>query len=860
MAKKKQTVKEDQDKYPLNPLCKRWMEKIRLAKEFKKVMFQNDADEAMKFFTCGKELHEAMWQRNKTENRVPHDDEEDMPAPRFRIVVGKVAELVELFGPTLYHRNPDIVVESKTLEIPNEMLFPLIPQETVQQAQMAAQQAGQQFDMNSLIPPDPDENKNKLISKLLAYYLNYIQRENNKKTESRRAIDEALIKGMGLLWTEVFETFPGGPSLVGSFYDTVDNLLIDPDAETMDEAWWIARRRVQPYWEVADKFNLDEDYLKERYAQHESLNAQAESVGSKTADDKRKVGKTNDLIEYWEIYSKMGFGQRLKDTPDVDDDDPEERAMYETLRKFGDNVFIAVADRVPYPLNFHTNHLHELTGEKDEEVLDQMHEEKLEDVSWPIPFWADSTWPFTAIQFHEVPNNPWPMSHIKPGLGYLKFLNWVMSFLINKIRVSARSVAATMKATGEEIVQRLFSGKDFEVLELEGNLGADSDINKLVSFLKMPDVQTDVWKIIESVMDLFDKATGLTEIMYGAPGGMRSAEEARVKQGNASVRSDDMANKVEDALSDVARKEAMAARWLLEEKSLKPVLGQRGVSLWMQFVATTEIQTVAREFNYRVEAGSAKKPNKDSQAQIVTQMIQVIPPLLQLASNPQFLPLINLLIDKAAEANDWDLKDHIIPQPIPQPNPEQQKVEAEIEMNKQELQMKQQGQQADLQFQREKNNMQMQATQAKTQADVQKSQMEMQIEHQKVQQEMAINKAKMQQDVTLSRMDMLSRIAMKKQDMAVHQQESQQGMAMEREKTQQGMALEHQRASNDTAMQQREHQAGLQQQAQEHQANIKQTKETHSQELQHREKAAVQERQAIKAKAKAKPKPKGDKK
>jgi hypothetical protein len=452
---------DGKSEYPLNSLCKRWVEKIRLARDHKRQVFGDDADEFMKFFHCGKECRDLMWKRHETNRLVGDGDDESMPAPRFQICVGKVAEGVELFGPTLYHRNPDIVVDPKTLEIPDEMLFPLIDPQTIQQAQMAAQQQAQMaqqqgqpppppFDMKSLIPPDPEENENKLTAKLLEFYLNYIQRENDKKTHSRRAIDEAIIKGMGILWTECFELYPKGPKLIGSFYDTVDNLLIDPDADTIETAWWIARRRLQPYWEVGDKFGIDHEYLREKYGTHESLNALSEDSQSAGSDKRRQTGKTNDLIEYWEIYSRMGFGMRLKNMPEEDDLTEEQRQVNDVLLKFGDNVYIAIAERVPYPLNFKTDHLHELMTEPDEETLDQMHEEKLKDVSWPVPFWAANMWPFTQVAFHEVPNCAWPMGHFKPGLGYLKFLNWVISLAPSPFAVASSRVQGPYSAVQAE--------------------------------------------------------------------------------------------------------------------------------------------------------------------------------------------------------------------------------------------------------------------------------------------------------------------------------------------------------------------------------------------------------------------------
>lgn len=812
-------VAELQSTIPLNPLCKRWLDKLKLARKFKKRLFGDDAAEAMKFFHCGKELHELMWERHAVERKTLHEEEE-LPAPHFRIVVGKVAELVELFGPTLYHKNPEIVAQPKTLEIPNDLLFPLIDPATVQQAQMAAQQQGQPFDMASLIPPDPDDNGDQLTARLIQYYLNYVQFENDKKVQSRKAIDEALIKGAGILWTEVFPMYPGGPELVGSFYDTIDNLLIDMDAETLDEAWWCARKRVWPIWKVAERFKIDEKYLREKYMAHEGREEVAGEVEYGKPErthnpDARRMGETNDVMEFWEIYSRMGIGTKQKGfMPEEADLSADQQQVVDVMEQFGENVYLAIADKIPYPLNFKTADFEALATEPDEEAHEQLHTQKLKDVSWPIPFWVAGLWPFTTIAFHDVPNSPWPMSHIKPGLGYLKFLNWVMSFMVNRLRHSLRTVAATMKSAGDELTEKFFSGKDFEVLELADNLGVGTDVNKLVSYLKIPDMNPDIWKVVDSVFALFDKATGLTEIMYGAAGGMRSAEEARIKGANSSVRVDDMGNKVEDAMSLVARKEGMAARWVLDEQSLAPVLGQRGTSLWMRFVKETDFEKVSREFHYRIAAGSIRKPDPESQANIINQAMQVIPNMLKMAENPQFRDIANFLISKWCEANNFDAKNPLIPEPVPQPNPMQQKIEGELELKKQEAAIKQQEMQVKLQTEQQKGQIQVEAIRAKAAAQTQAAQMDMQVKQQeamqqiqldreKAQHEMQMGHARTQQelqlaqiqtgrDIELGQLEALSKVQQQRQQAALAQDEHRQSMqhADESHKAEQARAAE----------------------------------------------------------------------
>lgn len=765
-------VAADETKYPMRSLVNAWIEKITLAEKFKQAKFGNDADIAMKFFHAGKELNEFMWTERL---RNPFDDEDDsLPAPRFRILVAKVAELVQLFGPSLYHRNPTIIVEPKTLDIPTDLLMQMVPPETLQAAQMEAQQRGQQFDPASLFPPDPEEAGNKLTALLLQYYLDYMQRENDKKTQSRRMIDEALIKGMGLCWTEEYQPYEGGPKLIGSFYDTVDNFLIDPDAETLEDAWWIARRCRKPIWEVAKKYKISESFLNKKYGTAESLDQQALLVGDADSRRKRDNGETNDLIEYWEIYSRMGMGTNLSKIKIMPDE------VEDMLESFGMNCMIVVAKKVPFPLNLHHRIVEDALTEPDEEEAESKNDEAFMSVQWPIPFWADGTWPCTPCAFHEVPNSPWPMSHIKPGLGYVEFMTWCMSFMANKIRTSGCTIVSCMKSLDDELKAEIKSGKDFRLLEIPANLVQNGDVKNAVHVLQFPEVNKDLWQILEACAESFDKSTGLSEMMYAASGGIRSAQEASVKQGAMSIRPDDMASKVEDCMSLIARKEAMAARWLLKSPEVEPVLGKRGAALWENYVQSGDVTKVAREFHYRVEAGSSRKPNKETRVQQINQALQqwlpIIGPWALQTGNHQ---IINAFLADWGQAMDVETKKYLLPPPPPpQPSPEAQKAQAEIQMKQEELQLKKEEWQAKLAMEQQKNQMELQAQQAQTEADVQQAQMEMQIDREKAQQELQLGQAKMHGDMQLQQQKMGLEAEKGRMDLALAQQQGKQQLQL----------------------------------------------------------------------------------
>jgi hypothetical protein len=160
----------------------------------------------------------------------------------------------------------------------------------------------------------------------------------------------------------------------------------------------------------------------------------------------------------------------------------------------------------------------------------------------------------------------------------------------------------------------------------------------------------DVWKVIAAIEDNFDKRVGLNELMYGNQGAtqIRSAQEASIRNQNMNVRPDDMSKQVEAWMSEVAIKEAVAP--------LPPVVGRHrprhgrpGGQVWDGYVSSQDLNVVTRQLDYRIEAGSTKKPNKDTQVQQMDQAVQVMLPVFQqyATMTGDMLPMNNLIADWA---------------------------------------------------------------------------------------------------------------------------------------------------------------------------------------------------------------------
>jgi len=645
------------DENPLRPICKQWLEKIKLAEKHKKP-FSEDADEAMAFFCSDPD---AMWGGKYFKNYSRGID-----PPEFRMQVNRVWEAVRLFTAVIHHRNPTRTVTPKDYPIIGPQLLGIFPQPPVPQMGPDGQPVVGP-DGQPVMMPDPGMQqyqqmlqqqqlmleRRKLVSRLLEDYLNYTPNELNLKQHSRKVVEEAFIKGCSVWWHELYQPPGTETKFAGSFFDSVDNLVWDPDADEFEDILWCARKRVHPVDYVANKFGLNRDDLR---GHGESYNSQARS-SERGYNHKKKNGKTNDLVTYWEIYSKTGFGDRLKDG------DKELRGKFDAL---GPNCFIVVAEGVDFPLNAPPAMLQE---EVDETGIPQS---LFMAAQWPIPFWAEPNgWPFTLLAWHGKPGYSWPLSLIRPGIGELRFINWAMSFLATRIATSSQTLVGVAKAADPDIKSKILEKAEggFKIVEISEAIGRS--VNDVISVFQMPGVTQDMYQIIAEVTALFDRRVGLTELIYGmSRNQFRSAAEAQVKAEQISVRPDDYANQLEDALSEVARKEALMARWLISPEDVAPLLGPMAAQAWQMHVLNEAPDTIVREYSYRVEAGSARKPNIASKVENLNNAMQIIMPVAQgllQAGKPE---LFNAMLEDWGKTMNFDISRYLVPPPPPPP-PEQ---------------------------------------------------------------------------------------------------------------------------------------------------------------------------------------------
>ena len=647
---------------PMKNIVEAWLSKVELALKAREEAFGQYAEEAELFFDGN---HDWMWNDKYARGNGGFLDKEGGVLPNFRISVNKLFEAVALFGPSLYAQNP------------NALVTPTLPPEVPPEA--LGLDPNDPYAMSEYMPLAFQEQQ-RLASKracasVKSSYLNWLQVETDKKTESRDAITDAIVSGVGYLET-VLHHPPGGKiALPRSRHLSWRDVVFDPDAAYYEDVQWIGIRRCRPVNKVERQYGYERGYL----------NGNLQSLNSQTTSRAKKEGKQNrpgqsfDQIEYWEIYSKNGFGDLLHDGSAIP------RLHQFDYSVLGDYCHIACAKGVPHPLNVPTELI---TGGAPEDLLAA--------VQWPIPYWYDDGgWPISRLTFYKKPNCIWPISLFKPAIGELRFVNWCLSFLADKVASSCATYVGVLKEAGATIQQQITGNMaPFTIVEIATALGKPLD--QIISFLQAPNFSIDIWKMIAEVLDLIDKRTGLTELIYGLTGAsMRSATEANIKNQHVAVRPDDMASRVEDWLSEVEVREMQAAQWFLSPQDVEPSVGSLGAIVWQNYIMPADIDDVVRGFDYRIEAGSARKPNKANKAAQIIELGQYMLPVLQEMALAGNVEPWNAYIRDVAKPLDLDATPYLLQPPDPAqqgPSPEQQ----QLEMKMAELTLKLEGMQAKL--------------------------------------------------------------------------------------------------------------------------------------------------------------------
>lgn len=628
----------------LRDLIKVWFEKIDKGIERKFKEFSCYAKEIRNFYD---RPHDKLYQGNGGYGLVTNG----VKAPPFGMTVNKTAEAVELLVPSIVFRNPvrKVAVREMT-PLPDAVWGDL---QLWGGDPMMANMA--------MLEEQRTRGMKELRATLVGDLLNYTPGELDLAGHTKRQALDTILTGMGFLWTEVYQPPGMNAKLVGSFHESVTDIVIDPDARVMEDAMWVARRKFVPKWELEYQWGLAEDAIRNR---------REASTGGRNEQDKdgpwrRAKGETNDLVEVWEVYSKMGIGGRLQTSNPQYGSQLD--AIEETLDVFGDHVWLVLVRECDYPLNMQPKMLRQVYDE-DPASMEWM----LEQLRWPTPFYADCNgWPFAALTPYMKPDSPWGMSILLPALGEQKAIDWIASMALRKLQVTCNDTILVAKSLAEELRRANFGDgrTDFSVVDVAR---MDRQIGELVHVLQFPQMNGDIIKWLDILSLWYQDRTGVSELMMGRSSTqMRSAAEADIKQQNTSIRPDDIAKQMEVVQSLVARREAICARWHLTGKDVSMFMGMSRGYLWDQVVRTSRLEELVREIDYTVEANSMRRPDKQRDVENADEVMQhMLPPLMNLAqANPANFGPLNNAFGMFAKSRDMPADSFVVQPPLPPPMP-----------------------------------------------------------------------------------------------------------------------------------------------------------------------------------------------
>lgn len=541
---------------------------------------------------------------------------DDVSEPTFRMSLNRVAELVQVFGPTIYEQNPYRHTSPRSPVLSDSQLQLIYGP----QAQFVYESLSQRL------------IQKEAVAALQSTWLNYLPDQTDLKRNSIFAIDEGLITGRGVLWHEMRRLGPSAPGFVPcATWGSCDDLFGDADGDTVREWTWAAKREFIPRWVAEQDYGLRPRSLA-RYAKGESASRQGMVDASEKGIYRRKQGHTADTVTIYKVWSKCGLGHELAGPANDEIHSLQVDELRQGLTRFGRHVFLVLCEGCPFPLNVPPETLRADGGSYTEE-------EVFERTRWPAPFYEKNDgWPFSELDFHPmVKNGGWPMAHFKPAMAEMMAANWIYSFLLGRIHWTSRVLLFYADHINQDIRDAVENGRDLEMVPYQEALV--KDINQVIQQFEHKEVQQDLWRILSELNTLIDKRTGLTDLIYGMTGTqMRSAAEAEIREGLTNIRPAAMAATARDWQTDIAVKQGMLSRWKNPGRIVSHYLGEQegGVfgSLWDQFVHVPldylnpeSIRRVVSEFEYEVVADTMKRPSVERDRENLSQIAQTMVPL-----------------------------------------------------------------------------------------------------------------------------------------------------------------------------------------------------------------------------------------
>lgn len=374
------------------------------------------------------------------------------------------------------------------------------------------------------------------LAKVIAAYLNYTPHEAGLAAEKRFGVDESLLSGRSCLYTG-YRTSIG---LVTSWFVSIDDVVIDPTAKRPKDAYWVAVRRRLPRWELEKEYEEAENFegeSKDTIADGVSDDSDRKLTDEVKGSELDEEETEEDLVTFYEIYSRMGIGWRGADL-DEEIGTPDDQQNY---RK------IVIVDGHPKPL---------FVGR------------------WESSLYVDEVWPFTFLDLTPTKNSLWPVSLMKAALPSQRAVNLLTSIALEKAKQHAREIYAVSGQLDPDSRERILQGGMSVAIDVKGNGDPNLTIQQLIQRWEGGQISPEIREQINFHLGQIGEITGLLPILKGQSSEqqIRSATEADIKDRNARSRLQDLSEIVEDWSTRVARNEGLLCRLELKWNEVSKIL------------------------------------------------------------------------------------------------------------------------------------------------------------------------------------------------------------------------------------------------------------------------------------------------
>ncbi len=423
---------------------------------------------------------------------------------------------------------------------------------------------------------------------LMVEYLNMTPEETDLYGESIRGINQSMVYGAGLLWTG----FDQRKGLVHSVYGSIDELGIDPDVTSMERAQWIYRKREKKRWELIDEIP-------------ESKNLIAALQPSKTS--KSNTGKVNDLVEYYEVWMRVGLHRFIDGGLPATDEQGQPIQVSDQPRKY----FVTKEGKL------------------------------LKETTWEAPLFVDNLWPCEMVSYIEDEEGVWPISPMAAAMPFQESLNWLFIFYMTKMRFCSRSLFAIMDygadGVGQDNLDKIKMADDMPFMHIR----VDNDQLKIGDLFQQLDLNPGLENFEKAHAILkreHQEHSGLYDILHYGEGETqdRSATATQFKEKTAKTRINYRLDRVKKWQGKVARKEALVSRFIHTPEQIDVILGPGSGEIWGQIMppqegqqdpAAVSFQQWFLETDYSIEADSMRRNDHETKVDALKEAMNTVVPV-----------------------------------------------------------------------------------------------------------------------------------------------------------------------------------------------------------------------------------------